>query len=77
MSRPRPDFQEKKPVGGVSFISVPAHFLFAVAMGYYYSLVHFGYHGSEKDALRFGNALLEVPDQIRRHQIMMRNLLGY
>ena len=31
-------------------ISVPAHFLFAVAMGYYYSLVHFGYHGSEKDA---------------------------
>ena len=34
-------------------------------------------YGSEKDALRFGNALLEVPDQIRRHQIMMRNLLGY
>ena len=34
-------------------------------------------YGSEKDAKRFGNALIEVPDQVRRHQIMMRNILGY
>ena len=25
----------------------------------------------------FGRAMDEVPDQVRRHQIMMRNLLGY
>ena len=31
-------------------LSVPAHFLFAVAMGYYYSLVHYQCHTTENEA---------------------------
>ena len=25
----------------------------------------------------FGQAMVEIPEQVRRHQIMLRNLLGY
>lgn len=41
--------------------AVPAHFLFAVAMGYYYSLVHFNYHQTEKDALFNKVCVIAVP----------------
>ncbi len=32
---------------------------------------------AEKSYQDFGFAMVEIPDQVRRHQIMMRNLLGY
>ena len=31
----------------------------------------------ERSAEEFGKAMDEIPDQIRRHQIMLRNILGY
>lgn len=42
-------------------LAVPAHFLFAVAMGYYYSLVHFGWHQNERDALFNKLCVIGVP----------------
>lgn len=32
---------------------------------------------AERSHQDFGFAMVEIPDQVRRHQIMMRNLLGY
>ena len=43
-------------------LSVPGHFFFAVLMGYYYSLVHFGYH-------RFTNRFLVLAAPVLAHGI--------
>ena len=43
-------------------LSVPAHFFFAVLMGYYYSLVHFGHHVKR-------NRLLVIAAPVRAHGI--------
>ena len=32
---------------------------------------------AEKSPELFAQAMVEIPDQVRRHQVMMRNLLGY
>ena len=32
---------------------------------------------AERSYENFGFAMQEIPEQVRRHQIMMRNLLGY
>jgi len=42
-------------------ISVPAHFLFAVAMGYYYSIVHFSHNITRNLRLFYAACVLVVP----------------
>lgn len=32
---------------------------------------------AERDPEHFAGAMVEIPDQVRRHQIMLRNILGY
>ena len=32
---------------------------------------------AEEDQIKFGQAMVEIPEQVRRHQIMLRNILGY
>ena len=41
--------------------AVPAHFMFGVTMGYYYSLVHFKFHPDERTALINKVCVLAVP----------------
>lgn len=41
-----------------ALLSVPAHFFFAVLMGYYYSLVHFGHHAQRNRLLVIGAPVL-------------------
>ena len=42
-------------------ISVPAHFLFAVAMGYYYSIVHFSHNITKNLKLFYAVCMVAVP----------------
>ena len=32
---------------------------------------------AEEGPQQFGQAMVEIPEQVRRHQIMLRNILGY
>ena len=32
---------------------------------------------AEESPEKFGQAMVEIPEQVRRHQIMLRNILGY
>ncbi len=41
--------------------AVPAHFMFGVAMGYYYSLVHFRFHPDERTGMIHKVCVLAVP----------------
>ena len=32
---------------------------------------------AEEGPMQYGQAMVEIPEQVRRHQIMLRNILGY